>query len=150
MNALERFSLVVTQRADETHDPHPAALPSLTDIEALSVTQLVSGGDGDIAAHVRARAGALAGGDGVNVRIRCIAKALALVETQLAQVQALLAQAIARRDVEGATLLDRMSVGATKRMCALLQEHRAERIRAAQRLSFWSAPARVTGVEGSR
>ena len=122
---MEKSSLrLATDR--ETPPAPPRAVAKLTDIETAAVTTLVDGGEAALATFVRDRGAALAGNDGAGVRSRSISKALAIAETQASQIQLLLAQAIARRDVDAASMLDRMATGAVKRLAILCEQHRAE------------------------
>jgi len=108
---------------------HPSRV-GLTETERRAVTALVAeDGCGDVLAHVVSRATALAGPDGPAVRRRSISKAVAGLETQLAQLNLLLAEAVVRRDADAVALIDRAATGITKRLCSLLQEHRFDETR---------------------
>ena len=132
--------------------PRAAPLPILTEPEELAVIGLVSHGADEAIAFVRQRAAALAG-DTVTgtagVRRRSLAKAAAIVEAQLSQLHALLATAIAKRDVGAVPLLDRAATGATKRFAILMDALRADEQRGLRPVVVVGAAGNVNVVGGA-
>jgi len=130
--------------------PAPAARVALNETERRAVTALLADDCGAaVIAHVVARATALASPDGPAVRRRSISKAVAILEMQLSQLSLLLSEAAARRDGDAVGLLDRAAAGVTKRLCALLQEHRFEETRGLRSAVVVGIANNVT-VEGGR
>lgn len=122
----------MTDSLDEPEHDEPRALDlrearlGLTAVERRAVEELVTGANGKTAAFVAQRAAALAGDESSAVRRRSLAKALALQESLSAQLTALLAAAVARRDEAAVKLLDRALTGAVNRFTKLTEELRAE------------------------
>lgn len=109
----------------------PALLLALTETEELAVRGLVSGGGDEVVAFVQQRAAALAGDaadgpGGPAVRRRSLAKAVAIAEAQLSQLHALLAVAVAKKDVAAVAVVDRALTGAAKRFAILMDALRAD------------------------
>lgn len=86
----------------------------------------MTGARGETAAFVAERAAALAAEPDGAVRKRSLAKMLAIQEALSAQLTALLAAAVARRDEAAVKLLDRALNGAVSRFRMLTEELRAE------------------------
>lgn len=98
----------------------------LTAVERKAVQELVPGASRETAAFVAERAAALATDEDGSVRRRSLAKALALQEALSAQLTAVLAAAVSRRDEPAVKLVDRALTGATSRFRLLTEELRAE------------------------
>lgn len=96
---------------------------ALTGAERAAATGLVSGEAAF--RHVQDRATAFATGDAA-VRRRSLSRASAVQEQQVADLAALLASAISRRDLELAKTLDRALTSATHRYRALMEQLRIE------------------------
>ena len=126
-NPAEILQLVPTEPPSA---PSVAPRVALNEIERRVVTALLAGDASTaVVEHVVSRASALAGPDGPAVRRRSVSKGIAVLEMQLTQLSLLLSEAAARRDSDAVDLLDRAVAGVTKRLCALLQEHRFEETR---------------------
>lgn len=127
MELVRNAGDVVDQEADEARGPSERAFRlGLTATERRSVEEMVSGGSGATGDFVALRATALSVDNDGQVRRRSLSKAAAVQEALMAQLSALLAAAVIRRDAEAAKLLDRALSGSTKRFTLLIDELRAE------------------------
>ena len=110
--------------------PPSASRLALNETERRAVVAMVGRDCGAaVIEHVVSRATALASADGPAVRRRSISKGIAILETQLGQLNLLMSEAVAKRDFDTVSVLDRAATGVTKRLCLLLQEHRFEETR---------------------
>jgi hypothetical protein len=145
-NPVEKLRVVLP---DEPGRTQPARV-ALSEVERRAVAALVAEADANtVIAQVTSRATALASPGGPAVRRRSISKAVAVLDAQLAQLTLLLGHAVARRDVEAVQLLDRVATGVTKRLCALLEQHRFEETRGLRTAVMVSHAGQVT-VEAGR
>lgn len=129
----------------ETTALAPAVLLGLLGVERAAVVAMVADGDGSGTAHVtQVRATAFASDDGVSVRRRSLAKALAVAEQQMMQLSALFAAAVAQGKLDVLGTLDKAATGATRRFVLLADALRADEERNRRPAVFIAAANAVT------
>jgi hypothetical protein len=110
----------------DAHAVANAPALGLSECERRSVEELVSGRPGATARFVSERAAALAVDTAGDVRRRSLARAIAVQEAVLSQLNLLLVSSVARKDADATKLLDRALNGATSRFALLVAELRAD------------------------
>jgi hypothetical protein len=120
-------SLAIVRDADDSIAPAapPAPKLGLHHFERRAVTGLVAGPGEDMVRYTADRAAVYATGD-ADVRRRALARAAAVQDALAQELTALLAAAVARRDTQGALLLDRAVNSANLRYLRLLEALRVE------------------------
>jgi len=108
----------------EHNQPEPRL--GLSWLDRFAATSLVSGQTTGLEAWAVDEARALAGTDRSGARLRLLSRSLAITTAQVRTLEALLGQALARRDARGVDLVNRSLSAATRRLCRLAAEHRAE------------------------
>ncbi len=88
-------------------------------IESRAITELVRDPSGTVITNTRDRATALAGPDRDAVRLRSLARAAAVAEATLQQMNLLLVTAIRTHDLDTAKALSKLVDGANRRYCEL-------------------------------
>jgi len=118
-NSLENVSAL--RRTDET-----APRIGLSKFDQLGLERLVSGDPSAAVEHARALAEALSSPGQNEVRLRTIARGIAVAKTTVDLLDALLLERLAKRDVEGVELTERVLRATNSRLVKLLEAHRLE------------------------
>ena len=91
-------------------------------LEQRALTQLVDDPSGSMVSVSQERATALAGGDRDGVRLRALARAVALAEATHQQITVLLMAAVRTKEFETAKVLDKLLTGSNRRYCELMEQ----------------------------
>jgi hypothetical protein len=130
MNPAEIIEAVSNVKAFPVKQRAPADEPveglAFTEFERRAVTGLVNGGEARVLEHAKARAAAFTRPDGAQVRIRSLARAVAVAETQMNEFNALLVKVLMNRDFAAAKLVNVCARDATRRFVTLMDELRVE------------------------
>jgi hypothetical protein len=119
-------------------------------LDQVAITSFASSGSSTIVVeHARGLAEALAGPDGDGSRRRTIARALAVTRGQMDLVDAAVGAAMGRRDFKAMEALSKVAERLSRRMCALLDEHRRELGRDGPKAVMLIGAAQVN-VQGGR
>jgi hypothetical protein len=118
----------VTPFPVKQHAPvdHPVQGLAFTELERRAVTGLVKGDEAQVLEHAKSRAAAFTGPDGAQVRIRSLARAVAIAETQMNEFNALLVKVLMNRDFTAAKVVNVCARDATRRFVTLADELRVE------------------------
>jgi hypothetical protein len=131
----------------ERHDP-PRRV-GLTALEQLGTGLLFDGAPpNELRSWLVDIATALAGSDANGARARLLARSLASARAQVATLEAMVAERLAERDAVGLALVDRALTNASRRLVALLAEHR--RMHAPERPVVVAVEHAEVTVTGSR
>lgn len=130
MNPAEIIEAVsnVTPLPVRSHAPVEQPLQGLafSELERAAMTGLVNGGEAQVLEHAKARAAAFTGADGAKVRMRSLARAVAVAETQMNELNALLLKVLMNRDFTAAKAVSACARDATRRFVTLMDELRVE------------------------
>lgn len=126
--------------------PPRLGLPAL---DQLALTSFATGDAAELVEHARGLAESLAGADGDGTRRRTIARSLALVRTEMDLVDAAVGAAMGRGDFKAMEALSKVAERLSRRMCALLDEHRRELGRDGPKAVMLIGAAQVN-VQGGR
>lgn len=99
---------------------------AFTELERRAVTGLVNGGEAQVVEHAKSRAAAFTSPDGAQVRLRSLARAVAIAETQMNEFNALLLKVLMKRDFTAAKAVNACARDATRRFVTLMDELRVE------------------------
>jgi hypothetical protein len=121
----------------------------LPQLDQLALTSFVTGDAAELVEHARGLAESLAGADGDGTRRRTIARNLALVRTEMDLVDAAVGAAMGRGDFKAMEVLSKVAERLSRRMCALLDEHRRELGRDGPKAVMLIGAAQVN-VQGGR
>lgn len=105
--------------------PEPPRL-ALSALDKLALERLVTGDATVAIEHARGLADALAGPGHDEVRLRTLSRSIAVARTQQALLDALLLEQLAKRDVLGVELVDKVLRGVSCRLVKMLEAHRLE------------------------
>jgi hypothetical protein len=130
-------------------EPSPPPRLGLPAPDQLALTRFVTGDVTELVEHARGLAEALAGADGDGTRRRTISRSLALVRTEMDLVDAAVGAAMGRGDFKAMEALSRVAERLSRRMCALLDEHRRELGRDGPKAVMLIGAAQVN-VQGGR
>jgi hypothetical protein len=124
MEAMALLTADDDQLPMQDHDDVQALAAStprlaLNAVERRAITELVSDPSGTVITNTRDRATGLAGADRHGVRLRSLARATAVAEATLQQMNLLLVTAIRTHDLETAKALSKLVDGANHRYCEL-------------------------------
>lgn len=110
----------------QSDDAYAAPRLGLSSLDKLSLEALVAGDVAGVAELARGLAEALAGPDQDQVRLRTLARAIAIARTQQSLLEAMLIERLAKRDAGGVELVDRVLRGLVGRLVKLTDAHRLE------------------------
>ncbi len=98
---------------------------TLTSLDQLALRRLVSTDPTEVVEFARSLAEALSGPDGDAVRLRMLARAIAVARAQQALLEAMLMERLAKRDPDVA-LIEKAVTGVASRLVKLVEAHRLE------------------------
>jgi len=93
-------------------------------LDELATTAFVSGETSQLVSLVRDSAEALAGPDRNEARMRLLARSIAVTRAHESALEQLLGERLAARDERGTNLVNKVLTATTRRLAALLAEHR--------------------------
>jgi hypothetical protein len=105
--------------------PRPPRI-GFSEFDQRAITALTSGDPNALLEHARGLAEALTGADASGCRRRTISRALAICRSQEEALEAILGEALGRRDFAAVAAIDKLLARLTKRLEMLLREHRLE------------------------
>lgn len=120
-NSLENVSAL--RRIDETP---PTPRIALSKFDQLGLERLVAGDATAAVEHARALAEALSSPGQDEVRLRTIARGIAVAKTTVDLLEALLMERLAKRDLQGVEITERVLRATSARLVKLLEAHRLE------------------------
>lgn len=109
--------------ADETPAPQRVALSW---VDQLALEQLVAGDASGVIELAQGLAEALAGPSHDAVRLRTLSRAIAVARNQQALLEGMLMQRLAKRDVDGVELINKVLGGIVARLVKMTEAHRLE------------------------
>lgn len=138
-------NVLALQRPDD-----PQVTPSrlgLSWLDRLSLERMVKGDATNVVEHVRSLAEALAGPEGNQVRLRTLARTIAVTRAEQGLLEAMIMERLAERDIQGVELVDKVLKGVAGRLVKLLEAHRLESSQQ-RRVSVVVTHADQVNVEG--
>lgn len=118
----------VTPFPVKSHAPveQPVQRLAFTELERAAMTGVVNGGEAQVLEHAKVRAAAFTSADGAQVRLRSLARAVTVAETQMNEFNALLLKVLMNRDFAAAKAVNACARDATRRFVSLMDELRVE------------------------
>ena len=98
----------------------------LSSLDRLGLEVLVTGDISAVVELARGLAEALSGPDHDRVRLRTLARAIAIARTQQSLLEAMLMERLAKRDADGVELINKVLRGLVGRLVKLTEAHRLE------------------------
>ena len=126
LDSVMSNSLETVTSFHRTNEPSTAPRIGLSKFDQLGLERLVVGDASAAVEDARALAEALSRPDRDEVRLRTISRGVAVAKTTVDLLEALLMERLAKRDVEGVELTERVLRATTARLVKLLEAHRLE------------------------